>query len=326
MKHHKLLPGMVAATGMLILILDSKTALNSAAEGIDLCIRAVIPSLFPFFLLSGILVGSFMGSNLPLLRPLANLLGMPQGSETFLISGFLGGYPVGASAIRDAWAAGSIRQEDAQRLLGFCNNAGPAFLFGMAAQQFSNPGICWILWVIHIVSAMISGIMLKTQPVGTAKIPEASAMSPAVVMKNALSVTAQVCGWVIAFRIINGFLNRWFLWFLPEGMQTAVAGFLELTNGCIGLSTIAQEEHRLILCSALLAFGGVCVWMQTASVTRGLSLRYFVLGKLMQTGFSLLFSFAWISKNPILWILPLPLLLLKKKKAKKCGNPLPAVV
>ena len=91
MVSRRILPGVVAALGILILILDSKTALRGAAESIDLCVRTVIPSLFPFFLLSGILVKSLMGNKFPLLRPIGRLLGIPEGAESLLISGFLGG-------------------------------------------------------------------------------------------------------------------------------------------------------------------------------------------------------------------------------------------
>ena len=117
MGKRRILPGVVAALGMLILILDTKTALWGATQGIDLCIRSVIPSLFPFFLLSGILVKSLMGAKLPLLRPVGRLLGIPKGAEALLISGFLGGYPVGAKCIRDAWNRGGISKQDAERML-----------------------------------------------------------------------------------------------------------------------------------------------------------------------------------------------------------------
>ena len=52
MKSRKLLVGTVAAIVMLILILDGRCALYGAAEGLELCIRTVIPSLFPFFFFS----------------------------------------------------------------------------------------------------------------------------------------------------------------------------------------------------------------------------------------------------------------------------------
>ena len=49
--------GFAAGAAMLMLILDGRTALTGAAEGIDLCIRTVIPALFPFFVLSPLLMG-----------------------------------------------------------------------------------------------------------------------------------------------------------------------------------------------------------------------------------------------------------------------------
>ena len=48
----------------------------------------------------------------------------------------------------------------------------------------------------------------------------------------------------------------------------------------------------MILCSVFLAWGGVCVFLQTRSVTEGLSLRMFCIGKGMQSVFSLIFSTA----------------------------------
>ena len=45
---NQLWTGLTGAAGMLVLILDAKTALAGAKEGIQLCLYTVIPSLFPF--------------------------------------------------------------------------------------------------------------------------------------------------------------------------------------------------------------------------------------------------------------------------------------
>ena len=45
------LSGMFLALGLLILILDGKTAYNGAVDGIELCLKTVIPALFPFFVI-----------------------------------------------------------------------------------------------------------------------------------------------------------------------------------------------------------------------------------------------------------------------------------
>ena len=81
---------------MLALILDGRTAIDGARQGIELCLRTVIPSLFPFFVLSILLTSSLLGSSLAVLRPLGRLFGMPDGAESLLIPAFLGGYPVAA--------------------------------------------------------------------------------------------------------------------------------------------------------------------------------------------------------------------------------------
>ncbi len=323
MKQRNILPGVFAALGMLILILDSKTALMGAGEGLELCLKTVIPSLFPFFILSGILVNDLMGSSLPLLRPLGRLLGMPESTEPLLISGFLGGYPVGAKCVHDAWEKGCIEKGDAERLLTFCNNAGPAFLFGMAAPMFSDPAAGWILWGIHIFSAVLTGMFFRQEPGSGTMAPRQQIVSISETMRSSLSVTAQVCGWVIVFRILGVFLDRWFLFLLPDWIRTSVIGLLELANGCAGLYQTASEKLRFLLCSGFLAFGGVCVGLQTMSVTRGLELKWYFRGKLLQMLLSILLSAIYLGLLSPLWLLVLPFLAAFEKKGKKGSIPEP---
>lgn len=317
----RIFPGVVAALGMLILILDSKTALYGAAEGIDLCLRTVVPSLFPFFLLSGILVKSLMGTNLPLLRPVGRLLGIPKGAESLLISGFLGGYPVGAKSIRDAWNRGEISKQDAERMLWFSCNAGPAFLFGMAGPLFSSAGSAWILWSIHIVSTLLIGCFLPGKSENNATMSEDGSFNLSLFLMDAIKVITQVCGWILFFRVLMAFLGRWFLWFLPDWLQVAVTGILELSNGCLELGNIDSEPIRFLLCSGMLSFGGCCVALQTMSVTQGLSLRGYFLGKLLQTGISLLLCLIYLRILSPIWLLTIPFAAIWKKNGKNSSIP-----
>ena len=275
-------PGIAAAAGMLILILDSRTALSAAAEGIRLCLWTVIPSLFPFFVLSGLLVSALMGSQIPLLCPLGNLLGIPKGAESLLISGFLGGYPVGAKAIRDAWKSGSVSRDDAARMLTFCSNAGPAFLFGMAAPLFPDKHTGWVLWFIQITSALLTGLWFRKEPEADAHPLSGKSLSVPEALEQALRVTAGVCGWIILFRIICSFAEKWILFFLPEWGRSIIVGFLELANGCTYLQIPDSQELRFVICNTMLSFGGICVLMQTASVIGSLPLKWYLKGKITQ--------------------------------------------
>jgi threonine/homoserine efflux transporter RhtA len=67
---------------------------------------------------------------------------------------------------------------------------------------------------------------------------------------------------------------------------------LELSNGCLALSSLQSETTRFILCAAFLACGGFCVLLQTMSVTAFLGLGLYIPGKIMQTSVSLILATA----------------------------------
>lgn len=310
-----------ASVGMLLLILDAKTALMGAAEGIDLCIRSVIPSLFPFFVLSMLLTGALSGTSLPFLCPLGRLCGVPEGGESLLLVGFLGGYPVGAQTVAQQYRDGTLDKFTARRLLGFCSNAGPAFLFGIVAARFSAPWMGWALWGIHILSALLVGAFLQGKATASVRLERKKPVTLSEALRRSISVMAQVCGWVILFRVLIAFLSRWILWLLPQAAQVVLTGLLELTNGCCSLARIADEGVRFVAASGLLAFGGLCVTMQTLSVTEGLGIGTYLRGKLFQTLLSI--ALAWIVINrdvtPAV-LLALGAILLREIK-KRSSNP-----
>jgi len=277
---------------MLVLILDANTALLGAKEGLTLCIQTVIPALFPFFVLSVMLTSSMTGLSVPAFRPLGRLCKIPHGSEILLLTGFLGGYPVGAQAVAQAWKAGQLTRSDARRMLGFCSNAGPAFLFGIIAPQFADPKAGWLLWGIHIAAALTVAVCIPVKSkTERACIPKGDAITLPAALDRALRITASVCGWVTVFRIVLVFLRRWFLWLLPRAVQIILMGIFELTNGCCQLSAIASEKIRFIVCAGILSFGGLCVTMQTCSATGKLGLGYYLPGKLLQSAISAFLAF-----------------------------------
>lgn len=282
--------GIAASVGMLLMILDTKTAVSGAQEGLRLCITTVIPSLLPFFLLSILLTASLSGIRSRLLGPLGRLLRIPKGSEALFLIGALGGYPTGAQAVAAAYGDGQLTRTDARRMLGFCSNAGPAFLFGIAGGNFSAHWVPWALWGVHLVSALAVGIILPGGSGEKAVLSPGKQVSLSQALERAVSVMARVCGWIVIFRVILSFANRWFLWFLGTEQQIMVSGLLELTIGCTSLSCIPKEGLRFLLCAVFLGFGGLCVCMQTASVTTGAGLGMYFPGKLLQSVISLLLS------------------------------------
>lgn len=294
MKRQAKLWGIIGFLGIFILILDSKTALTGAREGLELCIRTLVPSLLPFFICSAFMTKAFSGTSIPLLRPLAVWFRIPRGYEYLLINAFLGGYPVGAKSIASAYSQGSIAKEEAERMLTYCSNAGPSFLFGICAQAFSDRKVLWLLWGIHILGAWLVSrcFPVKTKCSG-------KTISHDFNVHQAVSSAAKAMGmvscWVIVFRVMLQFLEKWMLWWFPGWVQVLLTGLVELSNGCCALTCVENSQLRFVICSVILAFGGLCVTMQTVSVIEGLSPAPYIWGKLMHCVFSMSLSVIYVT-------------------------------
>ena len=117
------------------LLLLPEVSAQAARDAMLLCAQTLIPSLFPFFVLSSLLIACGASELLsallsPLMRPLFGLSGTGAAA---LALGLCGGYPVGARTAAELVENGALSQEEGERLLAFCNNAGPGFLLGVRA-------------------------------------------------------------------------------------------------------------------------------------------------------------------------------------------------
>lgn len=282
-KYPKHMGFLLSAAAMLVLILDSKTAMLATAQGIELCIQTVIPSLFPMIIISSYLTQWFNGQSISLLQPMEKLLGLPQGAGGIYLTGLVGGYPIGAKCVAESYRNKSLSYKQANRMLGFCNNPGPAFLFGICGPFFITAKAVWLLWGIQILSSLLTGIILRENTQEKAETIHPAAKSISEIVTEGTKTMAVICGWVVLFRVLIRFSQSWFLWLFPAPVQVVLSGFLELTNGCCMLSCIRDESVRFIICSTLLSMGGLCVAMQTVFVTKVLRFSAYLKGKLIQT-------------------------------------------
>lgn len=290
MRFKKSMAGFIAFAGITVLIFDAKAAIIGAREGLDLCLQTVVPSLFPFFIFTNLLTTTVMGHPIPALKWLGRLCGIPSGAESLLLIGMLGGYPVGAQCISQSYHSRQLCKEDAHRLLGFCSNAGPSFIFGILGTAFSMHISIWLLWLIHIASALVTGILLPGKNHQSSCSVSRQEPSLPAALRNSVAAIAIVCGWIILFKTILSFFAKWFLWLLPNLAQVIFTGVLELTNGCCLLPSVPNEAVRFVICSAFLSLGGACVSMQTVSVTGSLGTGLYFPGKIFQTFLSILLA------------------------------------
>ena len=159
---------------MALLLWRSAVAAEAVRRGLTLCARSVIPALFPYFVVSGLLISLGLADGVgrrlePLTRRLFGVSG--AGASAFFL-GLLGGYPVGGRTVGQLYRAGQLSKDEAERLLAFCNNAGPSFILGVVGVGcFGSLRTGVYLYLVHAFSAVLVGILFrKKAPVSGQKV------------------------------------------------------------------------------------------------------------------------------------------------------------
>ena len=294
----KLLYVSIVAVCVLLFVLAEDTA-QAARYALFLCAQTVIPALFPFFVLSSFMVSTgFVSALGRVLSPVSKTLFRVSGSGAVVfVVGLLCGYPTGAKTVAELYENKQMERQEAERLLPFCNNSGPLFVIGAVGGMLGCPTLGGWLYVIHAVSAVCTGVFLSffAKSVSSANSSVIHSVNIGAVFSDAVcrSVTAilQVCGFVVFFSVIRTF----FAPFLgTDALSLLLGGMAEVTLGaeaiCVADVGINQQ---MILLSAVLGFGGLCVFLQVWGIVSraGLSVKWYLFGKLVQSGVAAIAAF-----------------------------------
>ena len=295
----------------LCILLQPKAAAEGVAAGLQACLGAILPSLFPFFILTDYWVQAGYVQRLSMLASpfMRRFFHLPGAAAAALILGSVGGYPIGAKTAAQLCASGQLSKDDAEQTLYFCNNAGPAFVLGVIGNSvFRDIKLGVLLYIIHLISAYCVGFLLRPKK----KIKEAKIMSDTVgntnianritsAITNGGQTAILVCTYVVFFAIVTRCVQN----YIPNRLlSTLIMGTIELTSGMISLSALSVTgAQKFVLAAALLSLGGLCVFLQSASIlySAGLDVKKLLVGKGLQCFFSTCFS---ILISPIL---PTPL-------------------
>ena len=275
---------LLLAAAALALLLHAEGVRGAVGEGLELCFSAILPSLFPFFVLTSLLTSlGFPEAAARLLAPwMEALFHLSGNGASALALGFLGGYPAGARSAAQLYTKGLCSRQETEQLLAFCNNCGPAFLLSFVGEGIfgSLRRGAW-LWLIHVLAALLSGIALRPRakerlsafrrfPLPVT--PFSAAFVEAV--QSGFSAFLSVCGFVLLFSVLLRPLRL-----LCPG--PLAMGFAELFSG---VSYLAPTRGDFILAAAMVGWGGLSVHAQSLAflLPAGLSCRRYFLGKALQ--------------------------------------------
>ncbi|CAG7649387.1 sporulation integral membrane protein YlbJ [Paenibacillus allorhizosphaerae] len=148
----------------LLMLAFPAEALQASLKGISIWWDVLFPSLFPFFVISEMMLGvglvHFFGTLLdPLMRPLFRIPGI---GGFVMAMGFASGYPIGARLTSQLWEKGLVNREEGERLVSFTTSSDPIFLIGaVSVGFFHNPAIAGLLAAAHYGSAMLVGLLMR---------------------------------------------------------------------------------------------------------------------------------------------------------------------
>lgn len=323
---------------------------QAVTQALDLCFYTLLPCLFPFFVLSSLLVRSGLADLVgrlfsPLMRPLFRL---PGQASCALVLGLIGGYPTGARTAAMLYQCGACTKSETEQLLSFCCNCSPAFLMGaVGCGVFGDARWGVLLLAVHWAGAILTGVILRGQ---SSSVPGVAVSAPphrgqslsAVFVESVIGsfrTLLDLFSFVLCFSAVNTLLEQFGA---IEALSGLLFPFLSGSNGTLFLSGLLEMtgavttlpdgtvQEGLILAAALMAWGGLSIHVQILSILteHGLSPRTYLRGKAVHAAVcALLMAFALYGLN---WLCAaaglLSILLPGRIGKKRSGKPTESIV
>lgn len=286
----------------LLILIYPQVSFSYAAAGLTLWFERMVPTLFPFMILSTILIrqnltGSFVRCIYPLF---GRLYGIGKDAVYCLFLGFLCGFPMGARTIGELYKTKKISKREASLLLSFCNNIGPVYFMGFVlpvtgcTQKELLPIFLFGMYGIPLLYGLfvrISGFLLpKESPFvknDKTALPEKESGEPFTQsLESAIDSGIHGITTLGAYMILCNLLNLFPFWIFScmsadENMliSNILNCLLEITGGIKRMGSAAP------LCSlTLLHLGGLSCLLQTKSMIQNtdLSLKTYFIHKMLQ--------------------------------------------
>ena len=257
---------------LLLLFVFFGMRIQLLADGVrlamKLCAYALIPTLFPFLVLTDLILSLDAAERFlhffsrPLLRPLRL---SKYGGIAYLM-GALFGFPMGAKAIAHYYRLGSLSKEESERLLLFSGNASPFFLIGgVGLGMLSSLYTGIYLYALQLFISLACGFLL-----GRFAPPSKENKNENLSEKEAFSFPKSVRGGVLQSLFISGyvmFFSATCHALIPllknKFLSGMAASLLEISTAC-SISTANRDVFSLPLCAFSIAFSGFSVFFQTA--------------------------------------------------------------
>ncbi len=282
-----------------IFLIFSQSVTEAALGAMHLCVTSLIPNLFPFLVLNGLLIRSGFPERIgkTIGKPFGKWLGIHPSCVSAVFIGLMCGFPSGAAAAFQIHSKGLCGKKDLDRTAYLSSLASPAYVIvGVGGGLLGNRRIGLMLWILQILANITVGMVdarLRPQPTidysYDAPSTHSFLRSFSDALKDGVNAILSICGSVIFFSVLGGVMR---LVPFPHTLHCLIACLIELSSGvALCASTLPFPVCFLFIAFAM-GWSGLSVQVQTVAVTEGcLSLRSFMLHKLLVSLLSGLLAF-----------------------------------
>ena len=293
MKHFPLRALFLILLFITLLLFSSEVTLG-AKQGLLLWYSSIVPALFPFMVLSGMVVSSGEITTVmsPFYRLLHPLLGLSYDGCYILITGLLCGYPIGAKTCSEFVLDERITVNEGKYLMAICNHPSPMFLLGYVYPLFADKIPVWLfIFTVYTPIIMIAMIAKLVYPFHTyhalpynpGRIKKCESDADKAILSS-IEVLCKIGGYLVIFSIVIALIQN--VLPLPKAVRLFLIGIMEMTTGIRELSKLHPWQNGYLFSVASLTFGGISGIFQTKAVRQtpknkaGLSVRPYIFWKL----------------------------------------------
>ena len=278
-----------------LMILFSREMKDGVLKGIQFSLFTLIPTLFPFFILSDLWACSFLvNENGVIGRFFKKAFGINPSAASAFLSGLICGFPIGVKTASDLYNAGKITKEEFERLSGFVNNPSIAFIIsGVGAGILGDIRLGILLYISTVFSSVATGIIFRRTYHTQAKSSVISRQKFNLVnsIQKAGMTSVVVSSYIIFFSGVIGICSSLIK---NEIFLAITSSFLEVGSATMCIKNCAHTcpEIMPILLAFALGFSGLSVHLQAFSFfPEGASKIKYLFMKLIQGMISAIFVF-----------------------------------
>lgn len=264
---------------LIMFITKSDISAEYMRRGLGICFETLIPALFPFMVISEILIRT--GACEPLSRlmkkAMQSIFGVSGDCAGALLLGIVCGFPVGAKVAFSLYTQGKISKRDCERLLSFCNfPSAPFMIFAVGEGMFGNKSIGLLLYFTILFTGLTLGILTRKRSeisyIAEAQLKSrrcenlssAFASSVTSAAQSVISVSAFVC----FFSCAVGCLSTLFGADSASPLRALIFSFFELTSGSAACAVLEPSSRAVMLAAAAGGWSGLSVLLQIRSLTQ----------------------------------------------------------